>query len=56
MFVDHGVEGTSIEQVVHRAGVGELTAYRRWASEESSSPPRCRYLGTLYRRVTLLPG
>lgn len=33
-FIDGGVEGTSIEQIAKRAGVGKLTVYRRWASKE----------------------
>ncbi|MEV0595681.1 TetR/AcrR family transcriptional regulator [Nonomuraea cavernae] len=34
LFVERGVEGTSIEQVAKRAGVGKLTLYRRWSSKE----------------------
>ncbi|MDF5755180.1 TetR/AcrR family transcriptional regulator [Spongiactinospora sp. TRM90649] len=34
LFVEHGVEGTSMEQVAKRAGVGKLTVYRRWSSKE----------------------
>ncbi|MCK2236379.1 MULTISPECIES: TetR/AcrR family transcriptional regulator [unclassified Crossiella] len=34
MFIQGGVEGTSIEQVAKRAGVARLTVYRRWASKE----------------------
>jgi AcrR family transcriptional regulator len=34
LFVERGVEGTSIEQVAKRAGVGKLTVYRRWGSKE----------------------
>ncbi|MFI6743190.1 TetR/AcrR family transcriptional regulator [Nonomuraea sp. NPDC050451] len=34
LFVERGVEGTSIEQVAKRAGVGKLTVYRRWSSKE----------------------
>lgn len=34
LFLEHGVEGTSIEQVARRAGVGKLTVYRRWSSKE----------------------
>lgn len=34
LFVDGGVEGTSIEQIAKRAGVGKLTVYRRWSSKE----------------------
>lgn len=34
LFIDGGVEGTSIEQIAKRAGVGKLTVYRRWSSKE----------------------
>ncbi|MQA79687.1 MAG: TetR family transcriptional regulator [Streptosporangiales bacterium] len=34
MFVERGVEGTSIEQIARRAGVAKLTVYRRWKSKE----------------------
>jgi AcrR family transcriptional regulator len=34
VFIEGGVEGTSIEQVAKRAGVGKLTVYRRWSSKE----------------------
>ncbi|CAM05756.1 TetR family transcriptional regulator [Saccharopolyspora erythraea NRRL 2338] len=34
LFIEGGVEGTSIEQVAKRAGVGKLTVYRRWSSKE----------------------
>ncbi|MGW6502024.1 TetR/AcrR family transcriptional regulator [Nonomuraea angiospora] len=34
LFVERGVEGTSIEQVAKRAGVGKLTVYRRWSTKE----------------------
>ncbi|MFG1947511.1 TetR/AcrR family transcriptional regulator [Nonomuraea sp. NPDC048826] len=34
LFVERGVEGTSMEQVAKRAGVGKLTVYRRWSSKE----------------------
>jgi AcrR family transcriptional regulator len=34
LFLERGVEGTSIEQVAKRAGVGKLTVYRRWQSKE----------------------
>ena len=30
LFVDRGLDGTSMEQVAKRAGVGKLTVYRRW--------------------------
>jgi AcrR family transcriptional regulator len=34
LFIDHGIAGTSIEQVAKRAGVGKPTVYRRWSSKE----------------------
>lgn len=34
LFVERGVDGTSMEQVARRAGVGKLTVYRRWSSKE----------------------
>ncbi|MBP2475677.1 AcrR family transcriptional regulator [Crossiella equi] len=34
IFIEGGVEGTSIEQVARRAGVARLTVYRRWATKE----------------------
>ena len=34
VFRDHGVAGTSIEEIARRAGVGKLTVYRRWSSKE----------------------
>ncbi|MHA6623114.1 TetR/AcrR family transcriptional regulator [Pseudonocardia sp. DLS-67] len=34
LFIERGVEGTSIEQVAKRAGVGKLTVYRRWSNKE----------------------
>lgn len=34
LFLEHGVEGASIEQIAKRAGVGKLTVYRRWRSKE----------------------
>jgi AcrR family transcriptional regulator len=34
LFIEGGVEGTSIEQIAKRAGVGKLTVYRRWSSKE----------------------
>ncbi|MER7014070.1 TetR/AcrR family transcriptional regulator [Saccharopolyspora sp. NPDC000359] len=35
LFIEGGVEGTSIEQIAKRAGVGKLTVYRRWNSKEA---------------------
>ncbi|MCI2419003.1 TetR/AcrR family transcriptional regulator [Saccharopolyspora sp. K220] len=35
LFIEGGVEGTSIEQIAKRAGVGKLTVYRRWDSKEA---------------------
>jgi AcrR family transcriptional regulator len=34
LFLDHGVEGASIERIARRAGVGKTTIYRRWSSKE----------------------
>lgn len=34
LFIERGVEGTSIEQVARSAGVGKLTVYRRWSTKE----------------------
>jgi len=34
LFIERGVEATSIEQVAKLAGVGKLTVYRRWSSKE----------------------
>ncbi|WP_199565297.1 TetR/AcrR family transcriptional regulator [Spongiactinospora rosea] len=34
LFIERGVEGTSIEQIAKRAGVGKLTVYRRWSGKE----------------------
>ncbi|MGS2644447.1 TetR/AcrR family transcriptional regulator C-terminal ligand-binding domain-containing protein [Streptosporangium sp. LJ11] len=34
VFVERGVEGSSIEQIAQRASVGKLTVYRRWDSKE----------------------
>lgn len=34
LFIENGIEGTSIEQVARRAGVGKLTVYRRWSTKE----------------------
>ncbi|MQA11195.1 MAG: TetR family transcriptional regulator [Pseudonocardiaceae bacterium] len=34
LFVERGVDGTSIEQIAKHAGVGKLTVYRRWSSKE----------------------
>lgn len=33
LFLEGGVDGTSIEQVAKRAGVGKLTVYRRWSDK-----------------------
>jgi AcrR family transcriptional regulator len=34
LFVQRGIEGTSIEAIAKRAGVGKLTVYRRWVTKE----------------------
>jgi AcrR family transcriptional regulator len=34
LFIERGVEGTSMEQIAKRAGVGKPAVYRRWAGKE----------------------
>ncbi len=34
LFVEHGVEGASFDQIARRAGVARTTIYRRWSSRE----------------------
>ena len=34
LFIERGVEGTSMEQIAKKAGVGKPTIYRRWAGKE----------------------
>jgi AcrR family transcriptional regulator len=34
LFIDSGVEGTSIEQIAKRAAVGKPSIYRRWSNKE----------------------
>lgn len=34
LFIERGVEGTSVEQIAKTAGVGKPTIYRRWANKE----------------------
>lgn len=34
LFLAHGIDGMSIEQVAKRAGVGKPTVYRRWSTKE----------------------
>jgi len=34
LFVEHGIEGSSFEQIARRAGVARTTIYRRWSSRE----------------------
>ncbi len=35
LFIDHGVEGASIEKIARRAGVAKTSIYRRWPSREA---------------------
>jgi AcrR family transcriptional regulator len=35
LFVERGIDGTSMEQIAKRAGVAKLTVYRRWSSKEA---------------------
>lgn len=35
VFIESGVEGSSIERIARAAGVGKLTVYRRWDSKEN---------------------
>jgi AcrR family transcriptional regulator len=34
LFIERGVEGTSMEQIAKRAGVGKPSIYRRWSNKE----------------------
>lgn len=34
LFIERGVEGSSIEQIAKRAGVGKPSIYRRWVTKE----------------------
>ena len=34
LFLERGVEGTSMEQIARKAGVGKPTIYRRWSTKE----------------------
>lgn len=34
LFIERGVEGTSMEQVARKAGVGKPAVYRRWVAKE----------------------
>lgn len=34
LLLEHGVDGTTVDAVAERAGVGKATVYRRWASKE----------------------
>ena len=34
LFIERGVEGTSIEQIAKQAGVGKPSIYRRWSNKE----------------------
>ena len=35
LFIEHGIDGASIEQIAERAGVARTTVYRRWSSKEA---------------------
>jgi AcrR family transcriptional regulator len=35
LFIEHGIDGTSIEQIAEVAGVARTTVYRRWTSKEA---------------------
>jgi AcrR family transcriptional regulator len=35
LFIEHGVEGASIERIARRAGVAKTSIYRRWPSREA---------------------
>ncbi|MGA7618532.1 TetR/AcrR family transcriptional regulator [Candidatus Binatus sp.] len=34
LFIEHGIEGASFEQIARRAGVARTTVYRRWSGRE----------------------
>lgn len=34
LLLEHGVDGTTVDAVAERAGVGKATVYRRWASKD----------------------
>ena len=35
LFIEHGVDGASIEQIAEKAGVARTTLYRRWSTKET---------------------
>jgi AcrR family transcriptional regulator len=35
LFIEHGIDGTSIEQIAEVASVARTTVYRRWTSKEA---------------------
>lgn len=35
LFSEHGVEGTTLQEIAKRAGVAATTLYRRWSSKEA---------------------
>jgi AcrR family transcriptional regulator len=35
LFIEHGIDGATIEQIAARAGVARTTLYRRWRSKEA---------------------
>jgi AcrR family transcriptional regulator len=35
LFIEHGIEGTSIERIARRAGVAKTSIYRRWPNRDA---------------------
>ncbi len=48
LFIEHGIEGASFEQIARRAGVARTTVYRRWSGREWHSKVGCCYLSGLF--------